>query len=291
MQIKLLISFCFLTSTIFGQTLKSEIDNIYDFKPSKLSKSEQELKLPPLDMFWEKVRSDTTQYLPQLRNELNTSNHNPFFYFDGTALLLSLSKNYLDKQLAANAIAKCDLDDINQKEYVTILSRLSNEGINVTNAAIKILYETSFSFFIPQHAMTFNQGYCLSYMLLPEKPKLWVDTLVSLFKTVAPNSQIAIITIFWFAYTCTGDSLINSAMKDNSLNKEVREYCKKIMGYTNLSKDQKDYIKMIGKNELDNLRKESLKRFSDEAIDELDLTTRVMRKDKSCRKHWPLAIY
>lgn len=131
--------------------------------------------------------------------------------------------------------------------------------------------------------MAFNQGYCLSYMLLPEKTELWVDTLVSLFKTVNPNSQIAIITTFWFAYTCTGDSLINSAMKDNSLNKEVREYCKKIMGYTNLSKDQKNYIKMIGKNELDNLRKESLKRFSDEAIDGLDLTTKVMRKDNNCR--------
>lgn len=284
MQIRLLIILlCFLTSNIFGQTLKSEIDNIYNFKPSKLSKSEQELKLPPLDKFWEKVKSDTTQYLPQLRDELNAANHNPFFYFDGSALLLSLSRNSFDKQLAANSIAHCDLDDISQREYVKTLNRLSNEGINVTNAAIKILSDTNFSFFIPQHAMTFNQGYCLSYMLLPEKKELWVDTLVSLFKTVDPISQKAIITTFWFAYSCKGDSLINSAMRDKSLNNEVSQYCKTIMGYTNLSKDQKAYLKMLDKNELSNLRQESLRRFSDEAIDELDLTTRLMRKENNCR--------
>ena len=71
-------------------------------------------------------------------------------------------------------------------------------------------------------------------------------------------------------------------MVDNTTQKEIREYAKKIMGYTKLNKDQQVYLKAISKDELDNLRKAALKRFSDEAIGELDMTTRIQRKDNNC---------
>ena len=77
-----------LTTFAFGQTFTEEIDNIYNFKPSKLTDKEQELKMPSLDKFWGKVKSDTIQYLPQLRIELQRDGHNPFFYYDGSGLLL-----------------------------------------------------------------------------------------------------------------------------------------------------------------------------------------------------------
>jgi len=283
MQIRLTILFLHITTLSFGQSLKVEIDNIYNFKPSKMTDAEQEKKFPSLDKFWDKIKADTTLYLPSLRFELNEPNHNPYFYYDGAGLLLSLSETNFDKKLAVIAITKCDLDDISQKLYVTTLNRLSNEGIDVTNAAIKILADPNFSFFIPQHVLTFNQGYCLTYMLLPQNPKSYTDTLISMFKKVEQGSQKSIITTFWFAYTCKGDSLIKSVMVDKTVDKEVRDYAKKIMGYTNLSKDQKEYLKDVGKNELDTLRIESLKRFSDEAVDELDMTTRVLRHDLNCR--------
>jgi len=283
MQIRLTILFLHITTLSFGQSLKVEIDNIYNFKPSKMTDAEQEKKFPSLDKFWDKIKADTTLYLPSLRFELNEPNHNPYFYYDGAGLLLSLSKTNFDKKLAVIAITKCDLDDISQKLYVITLNKLSNEGIDVTNAAIKILADPNFSFFIPQHVLTFNQGYCLTYMLLPQNPKSYSDTLISMFKKVEQGSQKSIITTFWFAYTCKGDSLIKSVMVDKTVDKEVRDYAKKIMGYTNLSKDQKEYLKDVGKNELDTLRIESLKRFSDEAVDELDMTTRVLRHDLNCR--------
>jgi len=283
MQIRLTILFLHITTLSFGQSLKVEIDNIYNFKPSKMTDAEQEKKFPSLDKFWDKIKADTTLYLPSLRFELNEPNHNPYFYYDGAGLLLSLSETNFDKKLAVIAITKCDLDDISQKLYVITLNKLSNEGIDVTNAAIKILADPNFSFFIPQHVLTFNQGYCLTYMLLPQNPKSYSDTLISMFKKVEQGSQKSIITTFWFAYTCKGDSLIKSVMVDKTVDKEVRDYAKKIMGYTNLSKDQKEYLKDVGKNELDTLRIESLKRFSDEAVDELDMTTRVLRHDLNCR--------
>jgi hypothetical protein len=273
----------FLTTLSFGQSLTNDIDNIYNFKPSKLTDKEQEVKMPTLDKFWDKVKSDTTQYLPSLRMELKSNGHNPYFYYDGSGLLLSLTNTKADKELAIEAIAKCDLADISQKIYVQTLNNLASEGLDVTMAAVKILSDDKYSFFIPQHALSFNQGYCLTYMLLPQPNFKYVDTLINMFKTVKPASQKSIITTLWFAYTCKGDIFLKSIIIDNTIQKEIREYAKKIMGYTNLSKEQKEYLKAISKDELDNIRKDALKRFSDEAIEELDMTTRVQRKDNNCR--------
>ncbi len=281
MQIRLLVCSLLLASFTFGQTL--DVDKIYNFSPNKLTKSEQEKKLPALDGFWNQVKADTTKYLPLLRSELNGPNHNPFFYYDASTLLLYLSKSENDKIIAANAIAKCNLTDINHKEYVTTLNGLSNDGINVISAAVKILNDTSYSFYLPQHAMYFTQSYCLIYMLLPQKQELYVDTLISLFKSVNPNSQKAILNTLWFAYTCKGDSLIKAALVDKSLSKDVNDYADEIMKSSDLSNEVKEYIKTIDKNQLDMIRKESLQRFSDEAIDELTITTLALRKDVNCR--------
>ena len=272
----------FLTTFSFGQSLTDDIDKIYNFKPSKLTDKEQEIKMPSLDKFWDKVKSDTTKYLPSLRAELKTNAHNPYFYYDGSGLLLSLTNSKADKELAIEAISKCDLDDISQKIYVQTLNNLANEGFDVTMAAVKILSDENYSFFIPQHAMSFNQGYCLTYMLLPQPNSNYVDTLINMFKTVKLTSQKSIITTLWFAYTCKGDNFLKSIMADNTIQKEVREYAKEIMGYTKLSKKQQEYLKVIDKEELDNLRKDALKRFSDEAVEELDMTTRVQRKNNNC---------
>lgn len=271
------------TTFTCGQTLSKEIDSIYTFNPGKLSDKEQESKLPALDKFWEKVKGDTSKYLSQLRFELKQTGHNPFFYYDGSSLLLSLSQAAIDKELAVRAIAKCDLDDISQKIYVTTLNKLAQEDVNVTPAAVKILHNDKFSFFLPQHAMTFNQAYCLSYMLLPQKNISYIDTLISMFPMVSTTAKKSIITTLWFAYSCKGDDFLKSVITTQTTDKEVREYARKIIGYTKLTKDQKDYLKIIGKEHLDEIREMSLQRFSDEAIAELDMTTRVLRSENNCQ--------
>jgi hypothetical protein len=276
-----LLSITFWTLT-YGQDFSKQIDEIYSFKPSKLTKKEQETKLPALDKFWSDVKHDTLHLLPLLRNELKTNGHNSFFYYDGAGLLLSLTNNKSDKELAVEAMSKTDIDDIDRKTYVKTLNSLANEGIIVTKAAINILADENYSFFIPQHVLTFNQGYCLTYMLVPQNDKSYVDTLVSIFKSLKPISQKSVITTLWFEYSCKGDSLLKAIQVDKSFDKEVREYSKKILGYTKLSKDQEEFIKAVGKSEIGQVRTSSLQRFSDEAIEELDMTTRLMRKENNC---------
>ena len=131
--------------------------------------------------------------------------------------------------------------------------------------------------------MTFNQGYCLTYMLLPQQNIRYVDTLISKFPAISTTAKKSIITTLWFTYSCKGDNFLKSVMSDQTIEKEVREYAKKIMASTKLTKDHKEYLKMIGKEHLNEIRELALQRFSDEAIGELDLTTRVMRSEKNCR--------
>lgn len=278
-----IIIFILCTTFTFGQTLSNEIDSIYNFKPGNLSDKEQERFIPAMDKFWEKVKGDTAKYLPALRFELMQTGHNPFFYYDGTGLLLSLSATRFDKELAVQAIAKCDLDDISQKIYVSTLNQLAQENIDVTSAAIKILQDEKFSFFIPQHAMTFNQGYCLTYMLLPQDNTSYVDTLIKIFPSLNIVAKKSIITTLWFTYSCKGDDFLKSVMTDKDAEREVRTYAKEIMASKKLTKEQNDYVRMIGKENLDQVRAFALQRFSDEAISELDLTTRVMRSESGCR--------
>ncbi|MDB5256857.1 MAG: hypothetical protein JWM14_1552 [Chitinophagaceae bacterium] len=282
MRITAIILFVLLSSLAFGQTFTKEIDNIYNFQPSKLTDKEQELKGPSLDNFWNKVGGDTTQYLPQLRTELKTDNHNPFFYYDGSGLLLSLTNNKVDKELAIEAIAKCDINDISRRIYVRTLNHLANEGFNVTKPAIKILYDNKYSFFIPQHAMVFNQGYCLTYMLVPQHNKFYIDTLIAIFKDLDTIAQKSVITTLWFSCDCKSDEFIQSISMDKNLPNEISDYAKRMIAYIQLSKDQKSYLKMISKAQLNELRRSALSRFSDEAIEELDMTTKIWRKENKC---------
>lgn len=284
MRALLLPFFILLSACCSAQSLKTEINSIYDFSPSKLSKHEQELKVPQLDKFWDKIKADTGLNLPKLRTELKASDHVPYFYFDGAELLLSLSSsNMSDKQLAAISIAKCDLADIDHGEYVRRLNQLANDGVNVTEAAVKILADPKFSFFIPQHVLTFDQGNCLAYMLVPQDPALYIDTLISIFKKVDLVAQRSIITTLWFAYTCKGDAMINVAITDAALKNEVRSFAKQALRPPKLSKDEQAYVKALTKKELEKTREEALKRFSDEALDELIISTKAMRSNSPCR--------
>ncbi|WP_295796822.1 hypothetical protein [Mucilaginibacter sp.] len=282
MRIKLLLGFIFINTFALGQSLKVEIDNTYNFKPSKLSKAEQQAKFPVMDKLFDKIKNDTAQYLPQLRSELAANGHNPYFYYDGCSLLLALSDKSADRNLIAQAIVKADLEDLNPEMYIRMLNQLANEGTNVTAAALKILNDDKFLFFLPQHVFTFDQGYALTYMLLPQKTTSYVDDLISVFKTSSPTAQRSILFTLWFVYSCKGDELIKAAIDDKSLSKDVRKFAKEVMAHSKLSQEEGDYIKTLGKAELSNLKTEALKRFSDEAVGELDLATKILRRDTSC---------
>ncbi len=272
-----------MASPCFGQDFKAEVDAAYDFHPHKLSKKEQALKLPALDSLFEKVIADTATYLPQLRERLLSNDHLPYFYFDGAHLLMIISKRQADLKIAAEAFSKSNIKDLDPKVYVSLLSQLAQNNVNVTDAAVKILEDSTFSFFIPQHAMYFNQGYSLTYCLLPLNPNAYVDTLITIFQqTQDIQVQKSIITTLWFSYSCKGDTFLLSLNETNSLAKEVAFYAKRLLANDELDRNYKRKLKKMNANELEEMKQSALMRFSDEAIYDLDFVTKAKRKKSVC---------
>lgn len=284
---RLLTIFLFTISlNSFGQdNFKKEIDNIYNFHPHELSQAEQQEKFPALDKFFEMIKSDTTKYLPLLRQELKLNDHFPYFYYDCSHLLMIMSKSHSDKELSAEAFSKCNIRDLDPKIYVILLKSLATDNINITKAAVKILEDSTFHFYLIEHgAFDFMKGYCLMYCLLPLDPNLYVDTLTKYFQqTKDITAQKAIITTLWFSYSCSGDKFLQSLNESNTLKKEVYEYALQLLADNKLDKEYKKMLKRVKPEELEEMKKSALNRFSDEAIYDLDFVTKARRQKLNCR--------
>jgi hypothetical protein len=262
-----------------SQTLSLDVDKTYDFSPHTLSKKEQEKKGVALDAFWNKVKDDTAQNLPLLRSELKSKGHMPYFYYDGAGLLLYLSHARSDKELAAVAIEKCDINDIDAKIYIETLNSLAFDNINVTNAAIKILKFPNYNFFVVEHVMYFNQDNCLAYSLLPMRSEYYVDTLINSFKLSDTAGKYSILYTLWLGYNCKGDSLIRAVAKDISLGKNIRSFADTLMR-NDFPADQE--VLSLSSNELIAKRINALKRFSDEGLADLIRYSAALRKRSQC---------
>lgn len=79
-KIFLILFYCFFQLPGWAQSTSLDVDKTYDFSPQKLSKQEQDGKVKGMDDFWNKVKLDTTVYLPLLRKELATNGHVPFLF-------------------------------------------------------------------------------------------------------------------------------------------------------------------------------------------------------------------
>lgn len=262
-----------------AQPKKLDIDNIYDFSPQKLSRKEQKEKVKELDKFWNTIKSDTSFYLPQLRTELTTIGHFPYFYFDGSELLLKLSHSGNDKQIAANAIGKCDLMDIEPQSYVQTLNELAFDGIDVLQPALKILKYPDYKFYLVQHVMYFTQENCLAYCLLPMTSVAYTDSLISRFASADTTAQWSILYTLWLEYSCRGDSLIHASAKNKDLNAVIRALADTLVSHHPNPDPEQAQLTI---DEIKEKRMDALRRFSDEGLADLNYYTFLLRSLAAC---------
>jgi hypothetical protein len=282
---RLIIGFIFInTLNCFSQTLHEDIVETYNFSPGKMTQDEQSKKIPLMDAFWNKVKSDTAKYINELRTELQADGNPKFFYFEAGQLLVSISKNLTDKKIVLDAILKSDLSDVDRRTLVATLNYLAKSKLNTTEVSLKILDDKEFKFFIPQHAFYFNQGYCLTYSLLPTKPEFYLEAVTQRFKQ-EENIIVrkSILTLLWFANSCKGNEFLNTVLTDETIQKEVVAYTTDLLN-RKLRKDK--YYKELNKMSFDELVKAqvtSTNRMSEEAIYELDYITKLLRQS-NCRQ-------
>ena len=144
-----------LASLATGQSasIHQQIQQTYDFQPPSLSNQQITEKSAALDQLWTKAKKERSEYIPALRQELSDFKNPTFFLYDGSVLLLSLSDTPIDRAIAIAAMARCDLRDVQAKDYFLQVHRMATLNEDTTAAAFHVLEQPEFTVFIPQHVL------------------------------------------------------------------------------------------------------------------------------------------
>ncbi len=258
--------------------IHQQILQTYNFQPHLLSDAQIKAKSVVLDEFWTKAKAQPSVYTSALRHELADFNNPPFFLYDGSMLLLKLSDTAPDRKIALNAIARCDLHDVQYKDYFMQVHRMAALGEDTTAAAFHILELPKFSVFIPLHVLTLGQNYSLIYMLLPTDQNFWLQPAIERVRAEKEETaQKSLLMLLWYAQTDAADQAISAFAADAGKPSASRAYAQELM-------QRKDKIGLLERTRavasteasLRQKRRERLGAVSDEALSDLDDYTFVL---------------
>ena len=280
-----LLTLILLTNSGAGQSapIHQQILQTYNFQPHLLSTQEITAKSGVLDEFWNKAKAQPSLYIPGLRKELGDFKNPPFFLFDGSALLLSLSDTPVDRKIALAAMARCNLRDVQAKDYFMQVHRMAELNEDTTSAAFHILEQPKFTVFIPQHVLTLGQDYVLIYMLLPTDQDYWLQPAIDRLKTEADQTaQKSLLLLLWYAQTDAADHAISAFAEDAARPSASRTYAHELLHRKNrIGSEQKARAADATEASLRQKRRERMKAVSDEALYDLDdFTVMLMAKRK-----------
>ena len=210
--------------------LHAEVARLYGFRPRDLAAPALAEKSKELDGFWSEVTSAGEPGLEALRAELQREDTPVFFRYDGAKLLLHLSKRPTDHALAALAIGRSDIRDIQWPDYFWTVHALSVEGLDTADAALNILVEDQYSVNVPQHALTLGQSMCLAYLLLPTREAYYADKLVArLFAEQSVTAQESLLNVLGDIATAQGDAAIQRFADDPAQPEASRAHAREIL--------------------------------------------------------------
>jgi len=255
--------------------LHAEIQRVYDFQPHTLSKAQIAQKSELLDQFWSKAKSQSEVYVPALRLELADFSNPPFFFFDGSKLLMSLSKDAADRKIILAAIAHSDLRDLQWIDYFLLVQSMAARGEETTAAAFHILAEPKFQVFIPLHSLTLGQDYCLIYMSLPTNQDFWIRPAVErLHSERDVTAQKSLLLLLWYAQTSDSDKAIADFSANDGKPSASKAYATELAHRKDTAGMKVGATALLASEEsLRKARRERLKAVSDEALYDLDAYT------------------
>ena len=205
----------------------------YSFSPHTMVQEELERKSPEIDAFWKKVTSNQETMLPLLRKELNKINNPPFFYYDGSQLLLTLSNDKVDGDLAVSAIARTDLRDIQPDVFLYAINKLGRNGFDTTAAAFRVLDYPDFKVVIPAHALTLAQNYALIFMLSPvDGETVARGAIKQLGLRHDVTSRKTLLQLLWYTVTKAGDETLARVAMNKTEDAAIREYAQGLVSKT-----------------------------------------------------------
>jgi hypothetical protein len=248
----------------------------YGFSPHLLSAKEIDSRSADLDTVWAQVKGRQETYLPLLRCELANPSAPAYFLYDGSKLLLSLSTGQSDRLIAIEAITRCDLRDIQTDDYFFTIHSLAVHGVDVVDAALKILDEPTFRVNVPQHAMVLGQDYALVYLLSQAPADIVVVRLGDRLKVERNvDTQKSLVRCLFYAVRKDALDRLHVFAQTNGLDPEVRKDC---LDRISLAEEltKKAGSTSDSYNSLSEKRKKRMESVSDEALIDYDELTLKM---------------
>jgi hypothetical protein len=266
-----------------GPDLHHEILQVYDFQPHALNSAQIAQKSAALDQFWSKAKSQSANYIPGLRKELSDFSNPPFFLYDGSKLLLSLSPTPSDRKLVLAAISHSDLRDVRFGDYFMLVHSMADEGEDTSAASFHILEEPKFQVFIPQHSLTLGQDSCLIYMLLPTNQDFWIHPAAELLgRETDLTAQKSLLLLLFYAQTPEADRAITGFSNDANKPQGARIYANELIHRKDgVGAADRAAVLLTSEESLRQARRERMKAVSDEALDDFDTyTAKIIAKRK-----------
>jgi hypothetical protein len=257
-------------------SIHEQIQQVYSFQPHLLKGPELEQKSAILDEFWKQAKAQQTTYISSLRLELADFRNPPFFLYDGSLLLLSLSDTHEDHQIALAAIAHCDLRDVQQKSYFWQVHRLAALGEDTTAPALRVLEDPGFNVIVPEHALTLGQDYVLVYLLLPTDDQYWLRSAIERIGVEKDETaQKSLLVLLWYAQDNAADKAIAAFASDTAKPEANRKIAQQFAQRKGVGVKVAGEIASLGSSEgsLRKKRRERMKSVSDETLIDLDRYT------------------
>jgi hypothetical protein len=260
------------SATSQSAPIHQQIQQTYNFQPHLLSNQQITEKSTALDQWWTKAKKERSQYIPALRQELGDFKNPIFFLYDGSMLLLSLSDTPIDRKIALAAMARCDLRDVQAKDYFLQVHRMATLSEDTTAAAFHVLEQPKFTVFIPQHVLTLGQNYVLIYLLLPTDQDYWLQPAMDRVKTERDETaQKSLLLLLWYAQTDAADQAMSAFAGDASKPSASRTYARELVHRKDkIGSKEQTQASDSTEASLRQKRRERLEAVSDEALIGLD---------------------
>jgi hypothetical protein len=152
------------------RSVAASVATIYDFNPRKVGDDLRERKSKEMDAFWKGIQADASgESRACLVEELERPGANGFFLFDGADLLANSSRHAAQLQVAADAMARADLEDVDPYGFTLAVNGLACKGADTTGAARAALRRDDFKIyaFRAPHLIQFAKEDALVFMIAP----------------------------------------------------------------------------------------------------------------------------
>lgn len=169
-------------------------------------------------------------------------------------------------------MARCDLRDVQAKDYFLQVHRMASLNDNTTAAAFYVLEQPNFKVFIPQHVLTLGQDYVLIYLLLPTDMDYWLQPAIDRLKNEHDQTaQKSLLLLLWYAQTDAADQAMTAFAGDASNLSASRTYARELVHRKEkIGSKERTQASDSTEASLRQKRRERLRAVSDEALIDLD---------------------